>query len=192
MNGRLLMFVFQNKRKTPADKMPKKYNYDITDVENTVKVSCSEMRLSFKNTTQTVNAIRNMTLPKAIQYMKDVMDRKRCVPFRFSNHGVGKCAQAKEWGITQGRWPEKSCKLVLGLLKNAESNAEGKGIDPSTLVVKHSQANSGRQFRRRMYRAHGRINPRNGTTCHVEIVLKVKSIIEEEAIEGTKKMELVE
>ena len=35
-------------------------------------------------------------------------------------------AQAKQEGSTtaQGRWPAKSCQFLLGLLKNAESNAE--------------------------------------------------------------------
>lgn len=34
--------------------------------------------------------------------------------------------QAKVWGTTQGRWPQKSAEFLLQLLKNAESNAEFK------------------------------------------------------------------
>lgn len=34
--------------------------------------------------------------------------------------------QAKQWKATQGRWPKKSAKFLLQLLKNAESNAEFK------------------------------------------------------------------
>lgn len=34
--------------------------------------------------------------------------------------------QAKAWGITQGRWPKKSARFLLDLLKNAESNAQYK------------------------------------------------------------------
>lgn len=34
--------------------------------------------------------------------------------------------QAKAWGATQGRWPRKSARFLLDLLKNAESNAQYK------------------------------------------------------------------
>merc|ERR1712221_19437 len=55
--------------------------------------------------------------------------KRKCVPFRRYNGGVGRCAQAKQWGTTQGRWPKKSAEFLLQLLKNAESNADLKGLD---------------------------------------------------------------
>jgi large subunit ribosomal protein L17e len=36
-----------------------------------------------------------------------------------------------------GRWPEKSVKFILRLLKNAESNADAKNIDVEDLVIKN-------------------------------------------------------
>lgn len=36
-----------------------------------------------------------------------------------------------------GRWPEKSVKFITRLLKNAESNADAKGIDVEELIVKN-------------------------------------------------------
>ena len=44
--------------------------------------------------------------------------------------GVGRTSQAKNEGnsIGQGRWPKKSAEILLGLLTNAESNAESKGL----------------------------------------------------------------
>jgi large subunit ribosomal protein L17e len=44
------------------------------------------------------------------------------------------------------------------LLKNAESNAELKGLDVDHLVIDHMQVNQAPKTRRRTYRAHGRIN----------------------------------
>ena len=41
--------------------------------------------------------------------------------------GIGRHAQAKVHGTSQGRWPKKSAEFLLHLLKNAESNAEYKG-----------------------------------------------------------------
>jgi large subunit ribosomal protein L17e len=65
-----------------------------------------------------------MKLSKAYAYLNNVKEHKQCIPFRKFNGGVGRTAQAKEFGTTQGRWPVKSVKFILDLLKNAESNAE--------------------------------------------------------------------
>ena len=65
-----------------------------------------------------------MKLRKAVKFLNDVMEHKQVVPFRRFAGGTGRCAQASVWKVTKGRWPVKSCEFVLGLLKNAESNAE--------------------------------------------------------------------
>merc|ERR1712096_476590 len=52
--------------------------------------------------------------------------------------------------------PKKSAEFLLHLLKNAESNAEYKGLDADHLVVEHIQVNRAAHMRRRTYRAHGR------------------------------------
>merc|ERR1712035_288230 len=68
--------------------------------ENTTK-SCkakgSNLRCSFKNTCETANAIKKMSLARAVRFLKNVIAKKECVPFRVFNGGVGRCAQAKAW-----------------------------------------------------------------------------------------------
>ncbi|CAE8610078.1 unnamed protein product [Polarella glacialis] len=81
--------------------------------------------------------------------------------------------------MSQGRWPVKSCKIVLGLLQNAESNAEFKNLDTENLYIQHIQVNVAQCGRRRTYRAHGRIGPYMNVPCHVEMILAEK----EEAVE---------
>ena len=68
----------------------------------------------------------------------------------------------------------KSCEYVLGLLKNAESNAEVKGLDRESLYIAHIQVNRAQQYRRRTFRAHGRINAYKSSPCHVEMILAEK------------------
>jgi large subunit ribosomal protein L17e len=65
-----------------------------------------------------------MKVDKALQYLESVKNHERCIPFRRFKGGVGRTAQAKEFGVTQGRWPVKSVEFVVGLLENAVSNAE--------------------------------------------------------------------
>lgn len=80
-----------------------------------------------------------MPLRRAQRFLKNVVEKKECVPFRSFNGGVGRCAQAKQWNTTQGRWPKKSADFLLQLLKNAESNADYKGLDVDRLVIDHIQ-----------------------------------------------------
>merc|ERR1712083_586715 len=96
------------------------------------------------------------------------------VPFRRFMGGIGRHAQAKVHGTSQGRWPKKSAEFLIQLLKNAESNAEYKGLDTEHLVVDHIQVNRAPKMRRRTYRAHGRINPYMSSPCHIEVVLAEK------------------
>jgi large subunit ribosomal protein L17e len=64
-------------------------------------------------------------LGKAKGYLEDVLAHKQAIPFRRFCRGVGRTAQAKNRHSNgQGRWPAKSAKFILDLLKNAESNAE--------------------------------------------------------------------
>ena len=41
----------------------------------------------------------------------------------------------------QDRWPKKSAEFLLHMLKNAESNAELKGLDVDSLLIEHIQVN---------------------------------------------------
>merc|ERR1711972_558566 len=115
-----------------------------------------------------------MPLHRATKYLKNVVAKKEIVPFRRFMGGVGRHAQAAVHGTAQGRWPLKSAEFLLHLLKNAESNAEYKGLDADHLVVEHIQVNRAPKMRRRTYRAHGRINPYMSSPCHIEICLVEK------------------
>lgn len=136
-----------------------------------VKARGSDLRVSFKNTHETSAAIRGMTLERAQKYLQNVIEKKEIVPFRRFKIGVKGKAQCRNWKVPVGRWPQKSCRFLMGLLKNAESNAELRGIDTENLVVSHIQVNKARRGRRRTFRAHGRINAFMSQPCHVEMFL---------------------
>ena len=63
----------------------------------------------------------------------------------------------KQFGVSRARWPIKSAEHLLTLLKNAEANADTKGLDTGNLIIKHIQVNQAPKQRRRTYRAHGRV-----------------------------------
>merc|ERR1711964_34527 len=151
-----------------------RYAQEPDNPSKTAKSRGSNLRVHFKNTRETAQAIKGMHIRKANKYLRDVCVKKQCVPFRRYNGGVGRCAQAKQFDWTQGRWPKKSAEFLLHMLKNAESNAELKGLDVDSLVIEHIQVNKAPKMRRRTYRAHGRINPYMSSPCHIEICLVEK------------------
>merc|ERR1711945_70829 len=156
-----------------ADNMTR-YSQEPDNATKSCKARGSYLRVHFKNTRETAAVIKRMHLRKAVRFLNDVIKKKQCVPFRRFNGGVGRKAQAKAWNHTQGRWPKKSAEFMLQLLKNAESNAEFKGLDVDSLVIDHIQVNAAPKMRRRTYRAHGRINPYMSSPCHIEICLVEK------------------
>ncbi|GKF12032.1 60S ribosomal protein L17-2-like protein, partial [Tanacetum coccineum] len=89
------------------------------------KARGSDLICHFKNTRETAYALRKMSLIKAKRYLEDVLVHKQAIPFTRSCRGVGRADQANNRHSNgQGRWPAKSAKFILDLLKNAESNAE--------------------------------------------------------------------
>lgn len=140
-----------------------------TDSKKWCVAKAFDLRVHFKNTYETAKAIKGMTLIKAQQYLEQVLKHERCVPFTKFDGATGRTGQASEFGITHGRWPEKSVKVVQGLLTNAKSNAETKRLNVDKLVVANVQVNQATCGRRRTFRAHGRINAYMSSNCHVAI-----------------------
>jgi ribosomal protein uL22 len=122
------------------------------------KASGSYLRVHFKNTREVAASIAGKKLVKAVAFLNDVTEHKQAVPFRRFAGGIGRTAQGKAHGVSRARWPVKSVEFILGLLKNAEANAEVKGLDKEKLIIRHIQVNQAPKQRRRTFRAHGRIN----------------------------------
>ncbi|KAF2461792.1 ribosomal protein L22/L17 [Lineolata rhizophorae] len=131
----------------------------------------SYLRVSFKNTRETAQAINGWKVDRALQYLENVKNKAEAVPMRRFAGSVGRTAQGKQFGVSKARWPVKSADHLLGLLRNAEANADSKGLDTGNLIIKHIQVNQAPKQRRRTYRAHGRINPYMSNPCHIEMIL---------------------
>ena len=156
-----------------------KYSRTPENPTKTCKARGSQLRVHFKNTRETAQAISHMKLSKAKKFLQDVIDHKQAVPFLRYNGGRGRHAQGKNQKApgSQVGWPVKSCKFLLDLLTNAESNAEMKGLDVDELFVSHMQVNHAAKQRRRTYRAHGRIGPYMCNPSHIELNLTERDAV---------------
>ena len=101
-----------------------KYSREPANASKACKAKGVDLRVHFKNTYETAQAIKGLTLKASQKYLQDVCEKKQCVPFRKFRGGIGRTAQAQHFKMSQGRWPVKSAKILLDLLRNAESNAE--------------------------------------------------------------------
>jgi len=73
--------------------------------------------------------------------------------------------------MAAGRYPVNASKEFLKILKNAESNAEYKGLEPSQMYISHTVVQRGRVIHGIIPRARGRATPKNTDTVNIEMVL---------------------
>jgi len=154
------------------------------------KARVDDLRAHFKNTYEVARSVKGLKLKKALKYLEDVLEHKTCIPIHRFNSHVARTGQAKVFGVTQGRWPEKSVKHVLQLLKNLHANAESKGLDTEKCVISHFAVQRAVQGRRRTYRAHGRITPYLSSNCHIEFHVTEKAEGVKKAAEDKKAVRL--
>ena len=170
--------------------MTKRYSRQ-PKTEKFVKARGNEIRVHYKNTWETAKMLKGKTIKASMKYLNDVLDHKRCVPvIRYNSH-VSRTGAASEFGVTQGRWPEKSVKIVMNILRNLEANANAKQLEVDKLVIRHVQVNRAQRGRRRTYRAHGRITPFMSSPCHIEMWAEVPSQDVPKAEKKSRVMSLV-
>ena len=132
------------------------------------KCKVADLRAHYKNTYEVARSVKGWNLKKAITYLENVIEHKQIIPFRRYTGGIGRHAQLKPFKHTQGRWPEKSAKIVRELLINLKANATSNKLDTDKCVINHVVVQRAVSGRRRTYRAHGRISPYLSSNCHVE------------------------
>jgi large subunit ribosomal protein L22 len=142
------------------------------DPEKTVKASGRELRVSHKHSREICHTVKGMMLTKAKDYLKDVMEKKKAIPFTRYNKKAGHRRGLVK--ASAGRYPIKAAESVLKVLQSAEANAENKGLDVEKLTIIHAAAYPGMKNKRFTPRAHGRASPKFETMTHVEIVLGEK------------------
>ncbi len=153
--------------------MPK-WGYSIAeeelDPEKTVKASGRELRVSHKSAREICKTIKGMMLIQAKRYLRDVIAKKRPVPFtRFKKKTAHRHGLEKTFA---GGYPVKAAKHILKILEGAEANAEYKGLDTERLRIIHASAYPGMKIKRYTPRAFGRSSPKFQTLCHIEVALE--------------------
>ncbi|MBD3354662.1 50S ribosomal protein L22 [Candidatus Woesearchaeota archaeon] len=143
-----------------------KYAAKDFDAEHMARAKGMSLPISVKKSVEICNLIRFKNLQKAKDILSQIMLKKMPVPLKKFNRGVAH----KKGNIAGGSYPIKASKEILGVLKSAESNAQFKGIDTSSTIIKHICAHKARKQPH-----YGRMRGRTMKRTHIEIILEEKA-----------------
>lgn len=149
-----------------------RYSLENYEKEHMARVIGRDLSISTKQAVEICSMIRNKQLQKAKEALGRVIDLKEAVPYKRFKKNIGH----KRGNIAAGRYPIKSSKAILVLLKSVEANAQEKGLSTASLYIKHISAN--RAARPWHYGRHNRIKMKR---THVEIVVEERKGKEEKA-----------
>jgi large subunit ribosomal protein L22 len=134
-----------------------------------------DIDISFKQSIEITRTIRKMEISKAKAYLQRVIDKKQPQAFHRFTNGLG-----HKPGIAAGRYPIRASKAILSLVKEAETNAQTRGL--GTCIIIHASAQKAR--RPMHYGRHPRLRMKR---THVEIVVKETESKKEDKKEPKKK-----
>jgi large subunit ribosomal protein L22 len=148
--------------------MHMKLNYSIEpEPEKTSKALGKELHISKKHAHEIASAIKGMKLNKARVFLENVSELKQAVPYKRFTRNI-----PHRKGMCTGRYPQKAAKEFLKVLKNVESNATYKGLDPENMRITHIATKKGHTYMGQFRRAQGRASPKNHETVSVEMILE--------------------
>ena len=151
--------------------MPRfKYSLYGLDPDKTAIASGRDLDISPKAAREICRELVGRYLEQAMEYLEGVIAKEEVVPYRRYKKKVGHKRGSRGWPV--GRYPEKAAGELLKVLRNAENNAEFKGLDIVRLRVIHACAHRGRKTKRYFPRAFGRTSPKLRETVHIEIAVE--------------------
>lgn len=138
----------------------------------TARAMAKNKPASLKYSTEICREIRGKPLAKAESFLTAISEGRVFLPLKRYNKKVAHRKGNSVSGVKSGRFPVKTCKAFLELIKNVKANAENKGLDTEKLLVRHCFASCG--FRRNKAQPKGKIagKRRRQKSVHLEIIVQ--------------------
>jgi large subunit ribosomal protein L22 len=140
------------------------------DPEATAKAIGRELDISPKASVEVCREVRGMMVEDAASRLEDIISMKTPVSYRRYNRQVGH-KKGKKFGA--GRYPKKTAKAILDVIKHAQHNAEYKGLDSENMRLVYISASKGMKVEGFIPRAHGRSSSFDHERVNIEVVLEV-------------------
>ena len=142
-------------------------NYSLKDYnkDNMARALGKSLPISFKQSIEICNFIRNKSVNDVKKVLSKVIERKEAIPFRRFNMDMGHKKK-----MAAGRYPKKASIEILDLINHVEANAQFKGLNTANLVITHINANKASNVMH-----FGRKRSRKAKRTNVEIVVQEKA-----------------
>ena len=144
---------------------------------NLVSARAVDIDCHHKHCYHIAKAIRGMNAAAAVDYLEDVIAKKRAIPYtRRSRRGRGGNTMAghRKGKMGPGKYPNKASKEFIKLINSAMDNARQRydTIDPEEMTITHVAAHRGQVATNWKARARGRSSPWNHYQMNLEIFLE--------------------
>ncbi len=107
----------------------KKQNQTISE-EHLARAKAKDVPVSTKHSIEICRYLRYKTTNLAKKILEDTISIKKPIPFKRFKRDIG-----HKPGMAAGRFPKKAAKEMLKLVKSAETNAQFKGLNTSSLKI---------------------------------------------------------
>jgi len=147
-------------------------NYKISayglDPDRTVKACGRNISISPKHAREITKELRGKMLENAQDYLEEIIEKKRSVPFRRHRKKVSHRSDLSGWDA--GRYPVKAAGEILKVLENLSNNATFQGFDIPRIKLVHCTAQRARKVKGIFTRAQGSSSAKVKTLTHIEVV----------------------
>jgi len=127
-------------------------------------VNAKNLGISAKASVEICNMIRNKPIETAKKILERVIEKKQAVPYKRFNMEI----PHRKGNIAAGKYPVKASETILSLVKNAEANAENKGMSKN-LTITHISAHKGQKQSR-----YGRKVGKKAKRTNIKIIVQEK------------------
>ncbi|MBX8631912.1 MAG: 50S ribosomal protein L22 [Thermoplasmata archaeon] len=138
-----------------------------TDPDTTSRALVKDIDISPKHARELCRSLRGRSVDSALQYLDEVIELKRAVPFRRYNKQV-----THKRGTGPGRYPVKAAKFVKKAIEEAQHNAEYKGLDSDSMRIHTISSHRGQPFDFFRPRAFGRSGQWKRERVNIEVILE--------------------
>jgi large subunit ribosomal protein L22 len=149
----------------------KNYQTEIGNKNKTAKAIIKNANISIKYSTEICNQIKGLYVNKVILWLERIINHEEYLPLKRYHKKVAHRKGDAKKGEKAGRYPQKTIKVFLELLKLAKNNADVKGLDAEKINIIHAFASMG--ITRYSHQSKGKIGgkTRRKNSTHIEIIV---------------------
>lgn len=144
------------------------YSVKLGDESRIAKAMGRDLNISFKHSVAICKKLKGAKLSDALTLLDAVVAMKKAIPFTRFKKGIGHRKGLK--GNNIAKYPQKAAAEISRVLRNAETNADYKGLNLEQLKISHIQAQKGVSRAKR--KPKGRWATWKTQLVNVQVVLK--------------------